>query len=199
MIPCALRLRRWLPILLLFCFSAATLTAQTAPPAARPCLLNSERGEVADCLITAPDGTRMVAHRYLRDLKFYRGGLALIRASEGWLYVNRKGRVVLDGIALFDGAPDLFREGLVRIQKDGKLGYADHKGRVVITPSYDGALSFDRHRAEVCRQCTLVCADVQTKKACEYHTFSGGQWFSIDRRGRETPIPARVPEESAAR
>lgn len=199
MILCVPRLRRWLPLVFLLCSSVSALLAQTATPAARPCLLNSERGEVADCLLTMPDGSRMVAHRYLRDLKFFRGGLALIRASEGWLYVNHKGRVVLDGIALFDGAPDLFREGLVRIQKDGKFGYADHKGRVMIAPSYDGALSFDRHRAEVCRECTLICADRQSKNACAYHVFSGGQWFSIDRHGRETPIPAREPEESAAR
>lgn len=178
--------------------SAAFAQEKPAPPAAQPCLLNSERGEVPDCLVQTPDGQRTVAGRYRRELKFDRPGLALIRAAEGWMYVNRAGRVVLDNVAVFDGTPDLFRAGLVRIWKDGKYGYADRKGRITIPAVYDGALSFDRDRAEVCRKCVSVCADRQSQSACQYHVFSGGAWFSIDKKGRETAIPARVPERFVA-
>ena len=55
--------------------------------------------------------------------------------SFGRVYVDRSGRIVTRDVGFKDNAPDEFHHGLVRIERDGKWGYADPSGRIVVLMS----------------------------------------------------------------
>ena len=150
----------------------------------RPCMFDAERPDVPNCIQSAHSGALFVSANYLRQLSFDRFGLAVVYSRpEGWMYVNRKGRVVVSGVAAMDNWADGFHDGLVRIVKNGKYGFANQRGIAVISPIYDGALNFENRLAEVCLGCRCNGHDG------EHCTLAGGEWFRIDTRGR---VLARV-------
>ena len=145
----------------------------------RPCTFDAERPNLPNCLQTASSGRLFVSSNYLRQLSFNRFGLAAVYSrEEGWMYVNHKGRVVVSGVAEMDNWADSFHNGLVRVVKSKKYGYANQNGVVIIPPIYDGALNFRNGTAQVCRTCR--CDDPRA----EHCTFVGGEWFRIDTHGR---------------
>src|SRR5689334_19943597 len=141
--------------------------------ATQSCLFDFERGEVADCVRVRADGSRSIAARYLKELPYGPEGLAPVRGVDGWMYVNRGGRVVITGVPTFENGADEFHDGLVRFVKNHKYGFADRNGNTVIAPKYDGAMRFENGRAKVC----LGCVDKCVEPECEHHVFSGGRWL----------------------
>jgi|SRR5579862_391357 len=146
---------------------------------AQSCLFDYERGEVPDCVRVGVDGSRSIAARYLKELRYGTSDLAGVRGVDGWMYVDRRGRVVITGVPTFDNGPDEFQDGLVRFVKNHKYGFADQNGKIVIAPRYDGAMPFEKGRAKVCLGCVETCADHE----CEHHVFSGGEWLSVGKNG----------------
>jgi len=146
---------------------------------AKSCLFDYERGEIPDCIRVAADGSRSIAAPYLKELRYDTKGLAGVRAADGWMYVNRRGKAAITGIPTFDNGPDEFHDGLVRFVKNHKYGFADRNGKIVIPPRYDDAMPFEGGRAKVCLGCVDKCADHD----CEHHVFSGGKWLSVDKNG----------------
>jgi len=123
-----------------------------------PCLFEFERGVVPDCIQKGKAGKLFVAPQYVKELDFDSGGLAPIRSEAppyGWMYVNRRGVVVIIGVPTWDNWADEFHDGLVRIVKSGKVGFANRKGDVVIPPIYDWAWPFENGVATVCNGCHL--------------------------------------------
>jgi hypothetical protein len=152
----------------------------------QPCLFDYERGEVSDCIRVGANGSRFIAASYLKELHYGANGLAGVHDAGGWIYVNRRGKVVITGVPTFDNGPDQFHECLVRFERDQKYGFADRKGKVVIPPQYDGAMPFDGGHAKVCLGCVDKCGDPE----CEHHIFSGGEWLLVDKNGitLESPL-----------
>lgn len=56
----------------------------------------------------------------------------------------------------FDNGPDYVSDGLFRIVKNGKIGYADENGNVIIEPQYDCAYPFENGVAKVSKNCKAV-------------------------------------------
>jgi WG containing repeat len=147
------------------------------PDDSEPCLFGYERGQVPNCIRKTKSGALFVAPQYLKELDFDRHGLAVVLSNrEGWMYVDRTGRVVITGVARMDNWADEFHDGLVRVVKNGRWGFADRKGHIVIAPIYDGALDFENGRATVCRGC-------KTTSDGEHSWFTGGQWYELDTKG----------------
>lgn len=78
-------------------------------------------------------------------------GLACV-AEPGWVYgykfIDTNGEVVIsleDGISVCG----YFQEGLCVVRVDGKYGFIDRTGKMVIPPKFDCAYGFDRGRALV--------------------------------------------------
>jgi hypothetical protein len=84
---------------------------------------------------------------------------------------------ILFKVYIFDNGPDYPSDGLFRIVKNGKIGYANLKGQTVITPKYDCAYPFKKGKAEVGIGC-------QTKSDGEYHYWVEGHWYTINKRGQ---------------
>lgn len=170
--------------LLLLCGATATLAGAAPPTPGEPCwysTLKEGMAEHADCLRRGKDGRPYVDSRRAREMELEAYGLAAVHGERlGWMYVDRRGKVVVAGVALFDNGADPWKNGRVRIRRGDKWGFADPRGREVIPPVYDGALPFEKGRARVCRGCRQTCAD----PGCEIHLFVGGEWLCIDPRGR---------------
>jgi len=147
----------------------------------RKCILpEQDFKEFSDCIKRGNDGELYLASKYFKKLSFGENGLAAVYSQEeGWMYVNRKGKVIITGVATMDNFADVFHDGLVRFSKYKKWGFADEKGKVIIPAIYDGALNFEKGLAKVCTGCRPECAGSD----CEHHSFAGGEWFYINTKG----------------
>jgi hypothetical protein len=86
---------------------------------------------------------------------------------------------VLFDVYFFDNWPDEISDGLFRVKRNGKIGYANEKGEVVIPCQFECAHPFENNKAMVTFDCNLVCAD----KDCEHERMESDSWFYIDKKG----------------
>lgn len=99
-----------------------------------------------------------------------------------WVGIDRNEHILFDLVS-FDNGPDYFEEGLTRVLRNGKMGYANEKGEVVIPCQYAFAKWFDNGVAEV------------TFEAKEYQDMDGhsrvvsDSWFEIDKQGNRIKTP----------
>ena len=83
-------------------------------------------------------------------------------------------------IVLFDNAPDEFNEKLVRVTRNGKYGFADEYGRIIVPCDYAFAWWFEEGKAKV----TFNAREVKDK--FDDHTrVESDEWFYIDRKGEK--------------
>lgn len=80
-------------------------------------------------------------------------------------------------ILLVDNGPDYPSEGLFRIVEQGKIGYANLKGEVVIQPAFPCAWPFQNGQAKVALDCREI-------REGEYTAWESDTWFFIDRNGK---------------
>ncbi|MBL3657568.1 WG repeat-containing protein [Fulvivirga sediminis] len=92
--------------------------------------------------------------------------------------IDRNQNVLFD-IVMFDNGPEPFNEGLTRVLRNGKMGYANKFGQVVIPCEYDFAKWFENGKAEV------------TYRAEEHIDPDGhkrvesDEWFFINKKGQK--------------
>ncbi|UII19162.1 WG repeat-containing protein [Fulvivirga ligni] len=92
--------------------------------------------------------------------------------------INAEGQVLFD-LYLFDNGPDYFSEGLVRVQQNGKIGYANQLGEIVIPCKYAYAGPFEGGQAS-------VTYEGQEYKDGDDHTrVESDSWFKIDKTGKK--------------
>jgi len=104
-------------------------------------------------------------------------------------YVDKKGFVAFDNndkplfiVYPFDNGPDYLSEGLFRIIKQGKIGFANGKGEIVIPPRFTAVFPFHGGMAAFCDGCSRVADG-------EYHSWENGQWGFINPGGRVVITP----------
>ncbi|TRX71017.1 WG repeat-containing protein [Carboxylicivirga sp. M1479] len=78
----------------------------------------------------------------------------------------------------YDNGPDDIVEGLFRIKKNGKIGYANLDGEIVIKPQYACAFPFKDGKAKVAYNCN-------TSSVGEYSKWDSDHWIYIDKSGKE--------------
>lgn len=133
-----------------------------------------------ECLGRDSNGRLYIHPERISTLKFDSHGLAPVWGEKvGWMYVNREGHAAVTGVAAMDNWADLFHDGLVRIKRGGKWGFADRGGKEVIAAKFDGALNFENGVAKVCIGCRAECDGPD----CEHRQFSGGEWKCINTKG----------------
>lgn len=91
--------------------------------------------------------------------------------------INRKDEIIFDAY-YYDNGPDYISDGLFRIKRNGKIGYANEKGEIVIDAVYACANPFEDNKAKVALTCTLT-------KEGEYTRQESDAWFYIDRKGNK--------------
>lgn len=84
----------------------------------------------------------------------------------------------------YDNGDDYFSEGLQRIvDKDGKIGFRDSIGKIVIPPRYAFAFPFKEGYAKVTDTGHREAVD----KRGEYHQWISDSWYYIDKAGTKHP------------
>lgn len=96
-------------------------------------------------------------------------GLARVKISGKWAYIDRTGRIVIN--PQFEDAGD-FAEGLAPVKMGGKWGYIDRAGRIIINPQFEEAGAFAQGLARV---------------------KLSGKWGYVDRKGQMV-IPSQFSE-----
>ncbi len=98
-------------------------------------------------------------------------GMARVKLTGKWGYIDRTGRIVIN--PQFEEAGD-FSEGLARVKAGGKWGYVDRTGRFLINPQFEEAGDFSQGLARV---------------------KLGGKWGYVNRQGAVV-IPPQFSEAS---
>jgi hypothetical protein len=106
------------------------------------------------------------------------GKLSMLKIDHKWVVVDEQKTVLYD-VFLYDNGPDAPADGLYRIIKDGKIGYADATtNAIVIEPQYDCAYPFENGKAKVSTDCKTV-------KDGEYDVWESEAWQFIDKKGAQ--------------
>jgi hypothetical protein len=102
--------------------------------------------------------------------------LSLLEIDHKWVVVDEQKTVLYD-VFPYDNGPDTPSDGLYRIVKDGKIGYADATtNAIVIAPQYDCAFPFENGKAKVSTNC-------QTTKDGDHSVWTSDAWQFIDKKG----------------
>ena len=75
--------------------------------------------------------------------------------------------------------PDKVSNGLFRIIENGKIGFANMDGQIIIKPQFNFIFPFQKNDFAIfCEKGTWI------KVHEEYTKFSGGKWGAIDKNGK---------------
>lgn len=96
--------------------------------------------------------------------------------------IDRYGNILFD-LVMFDNGPDYFREGLTRVKQNGKMGFANNKGEIVIPCQYDYARGFHNGKAEVTYEASKYF-DLD-----EHMQVESDAWFTINKKGEPVKTP----------
>ncbi len=104
--------------------------------------------------------------------------LTMSQTAKGkWVIMDSK-KTTLYEVFPYDNGPDYASEGLIRIVKNGKIGYADAKTyALVITPQFDCAFPFENGKAKVSNACKTV-------KEGEHSIWTSNAWQYVDKKGK---------------
>jgi hypothetical protein len=162
------------------------------------CTVDAELLTLPKCALQSKQGQLYIFKEYL-PLFFATGRDRLASTflpDSGWAYLDRQGLIVVQNVANFDNGPSPFHHGLVRVNRKGKWGLANSKGRLIVPLTYDGMFEFE----EEAHRGWLACTGCRTVSDREHGWFEGGDWYWLDRRGRITgraENPAK-PDQSGA-
>jgi len=120
-------------------------------------------------------GKVVIAPRFVLAQDFSPQGIAPVVDDTGWAYIEGKGKIVIRPWVV-DNGPDYFREGVARFAANGKLGFFNQSGKVVVKPRFDFAWPFAEGRAVVCQGC-------REEAAGEHRVVTGGKWGFINKKG----------------
>jgi hypothetical protein len=95
--------------------------------------------------------------------------------DQEFIAIDAYGRLLYE-VYPYDNGPDWPEEGLFRILRNGKIGYADEEGFIRIEPRFACAEQFSGGRARVALDCELIPDG-------EYTRMESEEWFFIDREG----------------
>lgn len=106
--------------------------------------------------------------------------LTMEQTAEGKWVIMDSQKTALYDVFIYDNGPDYEAEGLIRVVKNGKIGYADAKTYViVIEPQFDCAFPFENGKAKVSNQCKTV-------KDGEYSVWESDAWQYVDKQGKSS-------------
>lgn len=92
--------------------------------------------------------------------------------------INRDKKVVFEAF-MYDNGPDYLSEGLFRIKQNGKIGFANEKGEIIIPAIYECAYPFEEGIAKVSMRCETVT------DGFEHFGWESKEWFFINQKGQK--------------
>ncbi len=111
------------------------------------------------------EGEVAIPAKYQIAYEFTDGGIAAVLDSNGWYYISRTGDFVIRP-KIYDNGPDYFSDGLARYIEDGKYGFFDTSGKVVIEAQFEFAFPFEDGKAKIGTDCQFVGDGEHTTVDC---------------------------------
>lgn len=102
---------------------------------------------------------------------------AVMDKNNKCIAIDKQGKFMYE-IFFYDNGPDYISDGLFRIVVNGKIGYANEKGKIVIQPQYECTNPFENGKAEVSLKCQLIPEG-------EYTRMESKEWFTINKKGQK--------------
>lgn len=92
--------------------------------------------------------------------------------------INRDKKIIFEAF-MYENGPDYLSDGLFRIKQNGKIGFANEKGEVVIPAIYECAYPFEEGKAKVSLSCDTVT------DGFEHYGWESKEWFFINQKGEK--------------
>jgi hypothetical protein len=169
--------------LLFFALGACASAPQTESPASQKGPLykivhaNAEQQEIIGFVNAKGDTIiPMGKYNYAYTDTIIDFGIVL-HPQQGWIGINAQDQKLFQ-IFQYDNGPDYVEEGLFRIVAEGKIGYANTKGEIVIAPQFKCAYPFEGGKAKVSLNC-------QEENMGDVNLWTGNDWFFINAKGEK--------------
>jgi hypothetical protein len=107
------------------------------------------------------------------------------KGRSGWWAINLNENYLFQVYNTSHGepSPDILKYGMIRIvDANGKIGYADEYGKVVIKPQFEKASSFYKKYAIIGEDCHKVPWDT-SDVICEHFSIECSRYGYIDKKG----------------
>lgn len=113
-------------------------------------------------------------------LRYFANVIEFQNATYGdWIAINRDEKILYEVIN-YDNGPDYFSDGLVRVKRNNKMGFANDKGKVLIPCIYDYAWPFENGVSKV-----SFNAKILEEKGIDHYRIVSEEWFLIDKTNTE--------------
>lgn len=90
--------------------------------------------------------------------------------------IDKNGKFMYE-VFFYDNGPDYISDGLFRIVVNGKIGYSNTKGEIIIQPQYECTNPFEKGKAQVALTCQLIPDG-------EYTRMESKEWITINKKGK---------------
>lgn len=100
---------------------------------------------------------------------------AIVGDRSGFYAIDQKENRLYE-VYWFDNGPDKVKDELFRIERNGKIGYANTQGEIVIKAQFSCASQFEKGKAKVTFECEL-------QKVGEHTEMKSDNWFYINKKG----------------
>lgn len=101
-----------------------------------------------------------------------------IKGKKGVYAIDKKEKVLFQ-VCNYEFFPDKVSNGLFRIIENGKIGFANMDGQIIIKPQFNFIFPFQKNDFAIfCEKGAWI------KVHEEYTKFSGGKWGAIDKNGK---------------
>jgi hypothetical protein len=91
--------------------------------------------------------------------------------------IDKNGKELYE-IYFYDNGPDYLVDNRFRIIQNGKIGYANELGEIIIKPQFECADGFENGKARVTNDC-------ESKQDGEYTSLESDSWFFINTKGEK--------------
>lgn len=111
--------------------------------------------------------------------------------KEGWVCIDKNLNILFHPF-IWDNDIDPWQSGLIRIQENKKIGFADTTGKIAIPPIYDFVTPFDQNYSAFLSGAKHTCMeDGVPDSLCEHMGWVGGVWGIINKHN-DTLIPPSI-------
>ena len=101
-----------------------------------------------------------------------------VNTNNNVVAINQNEQILFD-IYISDNYPDDIKEGLFRVKQNGKIGFSNKYGQIIIPCIYECAYPFENGKAKVTLNCQIEIDKYE-------HKFQkSNDWFFIDRSGKK--------------
>nr|WP_321288280.1 WG repeat-containing protein [uncultured Sunxiuqinia sp.] len=108
---------------------------------------------------------------------------AIVKSPDGIVGINRKGEIMFDAYLWGDAQLEDISEGLFRIKRNGKIGYANEDGEIIIPCQFECAEQFKNRQAKVTLECDYKNNEIDQIE------MKSDNWFYIDKKGNKITTP----------